>query len=511
MLRCIMDRVSADRDLHRPIAAWRSGTIGWGTIGWGAIALACASLSGVGCQPAAIEARPSVLLVVLDTLRADAVSAYGSVEGTTPSFDALARDGLLYTHAYSTSAWTLPSHASLLSGQRVDQHKVGMPGQILLPEDALTLAERMSEAGYDTAAFSESRAITETFQMTQGFAFQRANRVTIDRSSGRPVAAQEEIDSVGAVRDWLETRDRDRDFLLFVNLFDVHSPYTVQSENPWVPETTTQAQLDARPPTPGNLICDELPPPEVREVLRGLYLGEASAADSKLGAILDEVRSLGGAQELITIVTSDHGELFGDRGLLGHQFSLRNPVLHIPLVVHGLPGEAPAVIDDAVSLIDIAPSVLEWTGVADRSGLPGRPLPREPGSSAPPRQLFAAYSDGSYPTPRDWEGVIAWTSKEKLRKACRPSARVFGGMATLIEYPYKFHWFEQYAAELYDLSWDPNERSDLAALEPELVARFTTEIAPLVEAAGLTGSASAVAEPASEEVVETLRQLGYID
>jgi arylsulfatase A-like enzyme len=479
---------------------------------WAGIAVACAGLLEAGCQPAATDSRPSVVLVVLDTARVDAVSAYGSVEGTTPNFDALARDGLLYSHAYATSAWTLPSHASLLSGLRVDQHKVGMPGKILLPDDAVTLAERMSAAGYDTAAVSESPVISSTFHMTQGFAHQRSVRVKIDRSSGRAVATHTELDAAHAVQEWLETREADRSFFLFVNLFDVHSPYTVHDENPWVPEATTQAQLDARPPTPGNLICAELPAQDVREVLRGLYLGEVFSADRKLGAILDDVRRLSGARNVITIVTSDHGEFLGERRLLGHQFSLRTPVLHIPLVVHGLPAVSAGIVDDPVSLVDIAPSVLEWAGITDTAGLAGRSLPLESSSTAQPRQLFAAYSDRDFPTPKDWQGVIGWTSKQKLRKACAPSARVFGGMATLIQYPYKFHWFESYPPELYDLSWDPNERSDLAALEPELVARFNGDIEPLVAAAGLTDAASAeVAEPVSEEVVETLRQLGYID
>lgn len=479
---------------------------------WCAIVLVCACLLLLGCQPGETDSRPSVLIVVFDTARADAVSAYGSVEGTTPNFDALARDGLLYSHAYATSAWTLPSHASLLSGQRVDQHKVGMPGTILLPAATLTLAERMRAAGYDTAAISESPAVSSTFRMTQGFAHQRANRVVVDRSSGRAVASVEKIDAVDAVRDWLETRDRTHSFLLFVNIFDVHSPYTVRDQNRWVPEGATRTQLDARPPTPGNLICDDLPPSDVREVLRGLYLGEVSTADGKLGAILDAVRRLEGGRDLITIVTSDHGEFLGDHNLMGHQFSLRTPVLHIPLAVHGLPGVSAAVVDDPVSLIDIAPSVLEWTGVATPSDLPGRPLPLEPGLSAQPRQMFAAYSDQDFPMPKDWRGIISWTSKEKLRKACKPSARVFGGMATLIRYPYKFHWFERYPPELYDLSWDPNERSDLAALEPDLVARFNVEIEPLVRAAGLLDTAPVEsAEPASKEVVETLRKLGYVD
>ena len=119
-------------------------------------ALGLVGVAGLACTP--VDPRPSIVLVVIDTLRADAVSAYGTVEGTTPAIDALAAKGLLYSRAYSPSPWTLPSHASLFTGLGIEDHGAGLAGQSSLPERFVTLAERLAEAGYETAAEPEFRS-----------------------------------------------------------------------------------------------------------------------------------------------------------------------------------------------------------------------------------------------------------------------------------------------------------------------------------------------------------------
>ena len=166
-----------------------------------AVALGCAP-----DPPDTPDPRPSVLLVVVDTLRADAVSAYGRVEGTTPNFDALAEAGLLYSHAFSPSPWTLPSHASILSGLAIDQHGVGIGGQMGLPESVETVAERLRAAGYQTAGFSENPLVSAGFGMDQGFG--RFATVTIDEVMNE--SASPRFDSVAQVRRFLARRDSTR-------------------------------------------------------------------------------------------------------------------------------------------------------------------------------------------------------------------------------------------------------------------------------------------------------------
>jgi len=198
------------------------------TGGW---LLAAVAAIGLSFSARAADSQPSILLLVVDTLRSDAVSAYGSVEGTTPTIDRLAADGLRYEHAYSPSSWTLPSHATLLSGLGPDEHRTGMPGRAVLPESVVTLAERLGAAGYETAAISENILVSDVFAPLQGFEYRRSSRY--DEKRG-----EIPIDAVSEVREWFAPRDGTRPFFLFVNLIDAHVPYTIRRENRFVPEGT---------------------------------------------------------------------------------------------------------------------------------------------------------------------------------------------------------------------------------------------------------------------------------
>lgn len=453
-------------------------------------------------ESAKVDERPSILLVVIDTLRANAVSAYGAVEGTTPVIDALAADGILYRHAYASSSWTLPSHATLLSGLRVDEHRAGMPGRAVLPESVVTLAERLQAAGYETAGISENILVSDVFNLLQGFEYRRFSRY--DEKRG-----EISLDAVAEVREWLKQRPGDRPFFLFVNLIDAHVPYTIRDENPFVPATATPSLIRSRAEQPHRLLCGGLPGKEQIEILWGLYLGDVAAADAKVGKILSDVRKRASPKELLSIVTSDHGEYFGERKLLGHEFGLGEAVLHIPLVVHGLSQAQPAVVERPVALLDVAPTVLEWAGVEAPAGLRGSPLPASAGAGEGSRGLVAAYSDRYLPTPEDWQGVVEPQSKDRARQFCADSDRVFGGMATLLRYPLKFHWFEKYPPELYDLSWDPSERLNQAERQPEVVERMTSELEAFVRASRLEGD-DGEAEAVSSEALDALRELGYI-
>ena len=177
---------------------------------------------------------PSILLVVIVTLRADAVSAYGEVVGTTPAFDALAAAGQRYTRAYAPAPWTLPSHASLLSGLDVATHGVGLGGRVVLGEEIETLAERLRGAGYQTAAFSENALVSGAFGFDQGFDHFAVRTAEDQLAAGRKLM----IDVETEVAAWLEARDPGRPFFIFVNLYDPHEPYTVRGANPFLPAET---------------------------------------------------------------------------------------------------------------------------------------------------------------------------------------------------------------------------------------------------------------------------------
>jgi len=490
--------------MKRPICSARCG----------AIALACAIALAAGCSPERAEPRPSIVVVVIDTLRADAVSAYGAVEGTTPSFDALASSGLLYERAYAPSPWTLPSHASLLTGYEVDRHGVGIAGRMGLRAEFTTLAERLSDAGYQAVGFSENPLVSALFGFGRGF--ERFSAPTIEEAFNEdqnPGSLQ--FDIVDEVAAFAAERDPSRPFFLFANLFDPHSPYLDREQNQFIESGVaigdfwTANSLKASP----TRICDQLPFSKELKILHGLYLGDVAAADAKLGRIDAIVREAVAEEGLIVVVTADHGEHFGEHRLLDHEFSVRAPVLNIPLAVHGLPDAPAGRIEAPVTIVDVSASVLRWAGVEIPAEIAGRPLPtRASEANQPVVDLLAVYSDAKLEVPENWDEELKPMdgAKDAKRAGCSPSDRVFGSMAALTRWPFKLIWFENHPAELYDLRWDPLERSDLAALRPEVSGPLIEEARRRVDEIGLADPAEGAEAPSAAEL-EALRGLGYVE
>jgi len=482
-------------------------------------------VSATGCHPRSEGPRPSFLLVVLDTVRRDAVSAYGDVEGTTPNFDELARDGLLYHLAFAPSPWTVPSHATLFTGLPQDRHGVGLRGQLLLPDEVVTLAERLRDAGYETAGFSENPLVGAEFNLDQGF--QHYAYESMREHVANQVARMESweipaFDVVEQVAHWASGRTDDRPFFVFVNLLDAHDPYQVRERNRFLPEGVDAIRAKSAQPFEDGAggiaqligICDRIPPHEDLEILRGLYLGDVAAADAKLGKIRDLVTDANPSRDLITIVTADHGEHLGERRLLGHEFSVRNALLNVPLVVHGLAGVEPADLYQRVKLSDLAPSILKWAGLDVPRDLPGRPLPLAPDVATKPRKIVGVYIDEPLVTDPGTlpDGLeIRLRGSKKRREGCEPDDRVFGSTIALIRYPYKLIWYEDYPSELYDLSWDPYERSDQAAFRPALVAALEKEVARIRRGLEPDVAAAPRSPAPSPSAVEALRHMGYID
>lgn len=464
------------------------------------LASLCALLAALGgCGGGQRRDRPSILLVVLDTTRVDAVSAYGQVAGTTPAVDALARAGLRYTHAYAQAPWTLPSHATIFTGLLPSQHGVGWH-QTRASDDLVTVAERLAAAGYETAGFSENPWISPTFNMAQGF-----ETFTEAKGGGPDIAA--------AVQAWAKKPHTGRPFFLFVNILDAHAPYSVRRENPYLPAGVSAERARAVSQKPEYYFCSHTPHERELAILRGLYLGDVRAADAKLARVLAALGRAGLRRNLVTIVTADHGEHFGEHRLVGHQFSLREPLIHVPLIVHGLPDTEPAVIETPVALADIAPSILRWAGVAAGRTTAGRPLPtsRDEGDAA--RVIVAEHDDPEGHHEPDKSPIARYVRAlaRAIRRQCEASDRVFGYIRAAVQYPFKLVWYSRYPAELYDLGSDPDERHDVAAVRPDQVAALEATLAR--ESGGGVrrprGASPAAAAPA-RGVLERLRALGYI-
>jgi len=432
--------------------------------------------------------QSSVVLAVLDTTRADAVSAYGQVAGTTPTIDALARTGLQYDHAYSNAGWTLPAHASLFTGLFPSQHGVQSGSDKL--NGILTLAEALQRAGYETVGIVENPWLTPKTGMATGFE--------------RFVAAGTSMG--GKVDDWLRSRDGKRPFFLFLNIMDPHSPYEVRDTNPFLPAGIDAAAAKAVSQAADDYLCLVKPGDRNLSVLRGLYLGDVHAADAKLGTILAQIEPLRATRPQIVIVTSDHGEYFGEHGLVGHYVGVAEAVLRVPLIVHGLPSVAPARIASVVQLVDLMPSILAWAGAPVPGGLTGRPLPTSAAAFAADQVVIAEHHDYFRTDPHIPEGLRALANK--VWRHCGPDDRVVGDMRTLIRFPEKVVWYANYTPELFNVAVDPLEEHNLASASPQRCSVLQAELATVIAAAGNRPPAPKQAlDPA---LVERLRGLGYL-
>lgn len=461
------------------------------------------------------DPRPSVVLIVIDTLRADAVSAHGLVVGTTPHLDAMAAKGLRYEHAYAPAPWTAASHASLFSGLRVDEHGVGLDGLNVMPESFQVLAEDFREAGYATASFAENALIDEEFGFDRGFDRFAAPDLLAGIDSSIRGDALEPFKLVERVRAWNRERDKSRPYFLFVNIFDAHDPYRVRDTNPWVPEDLPKEELEyitSKYSIPYSL-CDAVPTRKHLDLLRGLYLGDVASADEKLGSILEILEEGDEGTPRIVVATSDHGEHLGENRLMGHRFSVRNVALHIPLIVTGLPDRQPGVIEQAVELRSVRASLLCWAlGRACGEALPQETSSRVGGDAA--ESIFSIYSDSVLGMP-DWVREHFKIEEEEelpsqARANCSAQDPVFGEMVSMIRFPMKITWFSNHEPVLHDLRWDQAERSDQTKNQPDLAATLRREVEAFVRR-NLDGRAREDVPELSEEAARRLRQLGYIE
>jgi arylsulfatase A-like enzyme len=464
-------------------------------------------------------------LIVLDTLRADAVSSYGKVANTTPTMDALAKTGIRYARAFAPAPWTVSSHTSLFTGLRVDQHGVGLGGALVAPASLSMLAERFQAAGYVTAGFAENTTISTYFGFDQGFdRFESKDIVKIIEAHNLGESPPGEFGLVKRVRDWAEQRDKSRPFFLFINIFDSHDPYEVRDLNPWIPKHVRkdEAEYITSRYWISSAICDALPLEKDLEILRGLYLGDVAAADAKLGELLKILQKHGGDRQPLTIVTSDHGEHLGENRLMGHQFTVRNAVLDIPLILSGLPGVEPAVIDTPVELRQIRQSLLCWALAEDcPASLPLQPASGDTvadGSTAAlqanetdstDEAIFSLFGDSVALLPSWILDQLDQDTVDTTRDQCDASEPVFGDMVSMIRYPMKITWFEKHDPVLHDLSWDPDERFDQMQSQPEVAGPLLEELEKFVRE-NVTDRKPAEIPRLSEEGIRALESLGYL-
>jgi arylsulfatase A-like enzyme len=411
----------------------------------------------------------NLVVILIDTLRADVLGSYGDGLGLTPRLDAFARRGVRFAEMLAPSPWTLPSVSSLLTGLQPQTHGAGQrfgdfdpssPRQndfapTGLPGGVRTMAGVLRRQGFYTMGVYQNFYILPGFGVHQGFddyaSYEDRAEVLVDQALGR-----------------LRRTAGDRRTFLYLHLFDLHSPY-----NPPEPECTRVARrLD--PGYRGRLGCEAdrnperttIPPPADRPWFRALYQAEVAYTDRQVGRFLDGLRDLGLEDRTVVAVVSDHGEEFWDRlgqeGQLGyetnsdHGHTLYQELVHVPALLR-IPGQDATVVREPVQLVDLFPTLLRAVGVeppasqgSDLTPLlggrsPGPPGPAEPAGPPPAAERATLMADVIL------HGRPRWSVRRgtwKLVAARDPALPV----------------------ELYDLRQDPGERTNLAAREPRLAA-----------------------------------------
>ncbi len=459
-----------------------------------------------GCGQRRRGKGPNVLLIVLDTARADRFSCMGYKSQTSPNIDAIFSEGVIYQRAYSTACWTLPSHSSLFSGLYPTQAG-GTSETLQLPKFNRTLAEVMKEAGYDTAAFVCNAWVSVERGFGQGFdefneMWRPENRPDVTQSQG-PV----ELTATQLAASWLEQRKAAKNpFFVFINLNCIHLPYVptepflssfVGNRGYNNEEVNRIAAVKSMwPYLAGELKLSE----RDFRIMSDLYDAEVALADSCVGQIIGQLRASGLLDDTVVILTSDHGENLGERGRIDHHLSMYETTLHIPLMIRYPKAFQPGSrISDFVSIVDIAPTVMDLCGAGKSVE---RQKSAETSLARSDRQHRAFVVAGN---ERPLAGIGLMRERYPKFDSIAIDYRVRAIRTNL----YKLIWNVGGAVELFDIKTDPGELHDISSEQLETRNKLHKMLKVWMERLPMAGDVSFL-EGQDEESMKILRSLGYV-
>ncbi len=424
-----------------------------------------------------IENSINIILYVIDTLRADRLSLYGHDRPTSPRMDELARSALVFTNAYSTASHTLPSTSALFASAMPSP----MGGVLAADGPAVTtLAESFRKAGYRTGALQTNLVVVGDQGYDRGFETYTTLRAEPDPQSKFPVSQQlvdaQTLDA--EIQRWLDASDREP-FFLYVQSMDAHFPYDA-------PPPFSEMFVDAEHvELPDNDFVRGLTPERRAEVQSFAdqwnpqrYDGCVAYADHWIGRLIDSLAERPAARRTAVIITSDHGEPLGDRDEFRHGHTLYEELVRVPLLIVLPWADEPAEIDEIVSQVDLAPTLLDLAGIEIPDEFSGRSLLREAKS-----------------TPRAAGELLII-----------PDRVTKGGF--IREGRWKLLVHEQ-QRELFDLQSDPAESVDLSARYPVTTGYLTSRL--LERSAALREGRDAHSPITDPELGEALKALGYVD
>jgi arylsulfatase A-like enzyme/Tfp pilus assembly protein PilF len=454
----------------RPVRSWRR------PVGLALLVLALAagllfawrsfrnrSDGGLGALPDGLTpGRLNLVLVTLDTTRADRLGCYGSRDVLTPNLDRFAASGVLFETAISPTPLTLPAHCSLMTGLFPAAHGVRDNGGFKLAPERVTLAEVLKSHGWATGGFIAAYVLDHRWGIAQGFDryfddFDLSKFKTV--SMGDIQRPGNEV--VDKALEWIGTPAvRDRPFFAWVHLYDPHAPY--------------------RPPEPYASRYADHP-----------YNGEIAWTDSLVGQLLAGLDRLGVRERTVIAIIGDHGESLGEHGETGHGFFLYEPTTRVPFLLAGpYPGLAGKRVRPVVRHVDLMPTLLELLGVTDGPPVQGRSLVplitgRAPRSAPAPAAPPPGYSEAFYARFH-----YGWSELRAVRTE-------------------RYHFIEAPRAELYDLAADPGELHNLAATERRTVALLRRNLGEIEEQTGAPKAAPVPIEE-DEQTLRKLAALGYV-
>ncbi len=413
----------------------------------GLVAGLVAALLALGCARTGRPA-PNVVLISIDTLRADRLGSYGGTRVETPAIDALARGGVRFAKAYSPVPLTLPAHWTIHTGFEPWHHGVVDNGMTLDTPPGETLAERFAAAGYDTAAFVSASILQRTFGLDRGFSRYDdgpAADGALDQLLHATGRAGERVDQALA---WLR-RERQKPFFLWLHLYDPHAPYD--------PPAEFRARYAQRP-----------------------YDGEVAFVDTQVARLFAALDRAGTADDTLVVLLSDHGESLGEHGEQTHGILLYDATLHVPLIFR-LPRALPAgtVRSEPVTLADVAPTVLALAGLPAKAPTDGLDLF---GPALPSRRL-AAISESPHRR-------FGWATLVAIRE----------GIWKYVQAP---------RPELYRVDLDPAERLDRIAAEPARAGELGRAARTIEKEMKERLTARLTSEPDAEARAK-LQALGYV-
>lgn len=398
-----------------------------------------------------------VVLISIDTLRADHLGCYGYSRDTSSNIDALANQSIVFNHAVAPVPITLPAHSSMHTGTTPLHHKVHDNINYRLSESSLTLAEILKKNGFATGAIIGAFALDSQFGLDQGFDtydddFKDAREGFFESGNQRDAAEVTKL-----ANRWLGKHGNDK-FFLFLHYYDPHTPYELHS---------------------GFRFKTALGKPSARDA----YDSEIAYTDYHVGKVIETLKEMGLYDSTLIILTSDHGESFGEHGENGHSFFIYHSTLHVPLIIKIPQSRIPVKIYDVVGLVDIVPTVCGLLGIEPDLEVQGRDLracfSQEP-RSEPERALFC----------------------ESLK------ATIYGAQSLLGVVTSRYKYIQTTRSELYDLFDDLGETDNIIEDEPEIARKLQEQLMHMLGENVGPGTDSKV--ELGQEDLSRLRSPGYV-